>query len=77
MSSVFSLAHCAFFSDDFVLMRLRKEAVEEGPFLVRWSVVDYHCIILVVLNRSQVSFKVHSYCQDRDLSVGGKLAGFG
>ncbi|XP_062306115.1 non-receptor tyrosine-protein kinase TYK2 [Osmerus eperlanus] len=39
--------------DDFVLMRLRKEAVEEGPFLVRWSVIDYHCIILVVLNRSQ------------------------
>uniref|UniRef100_A0A4W5PRP9 Tyrosine-protein kinase n=1 Tax=Hucho hucho TaxID=62062 RepID=A0A4W5PRP9_9TELE len=35
-------------------MKLRKEAVEEGAFLVRWSVLDYHRIILAVLNKSQV-----------------------
>uniref|UniRef100_A0A673YV75 Tyrosine-protein kinase n=1 Tax=Salmo trutta TaxID=8032 RepID=A0A673YV75_SALTR len=40
-------------NDDFVLQRLRKEAVEEGAFLVRWSVLDYHRIILAVLNKSQ------------------------
>ena len=55
--SVFPTHSLCFFSDDFVLMRLKKEAVEEGPFLVRWSVIDYHCIILVVLNRSQVSLE--------------------
>ncbi|CDQ98375.1 unnamed protein product [Oncorhynchus mykiss] len=42
-------------NDDFVLQRLRKEAVEEGAFLVRWSVLDYHRIILAVLNKSQVN----------------------
>uniref|UniRef100_A0A8C7ISC1 Tyrosine-protein kinase n=1 Tax=Oncorhynchus kisutch TaxID=8019 RepID=A0A8C7ISC1_ONCKI len=36
-------------------MKLRKEAVEEGAFLVRWSVLDYHRIILAVLNKSQVN----------------------
>uniref|UniRef100_A0A8C8ISE7 Tyrosine-protein kinase n=1 Tax=Oncorhynchus tshawytscha TaxID=74940 RepID=A0A8C8ISE7_ONCTS len=40
-------------NDDFVLQRLRKEAVEEGAFLVRWSVLDYHRIILAVLNKIQ------------------------
>uniref|UniRef100_A0A3P9ANB0 Tyrosine-protein kinase n=1 Tax=Esox lucius TaxID=8010 RepID=A0A3P9ANB0_ESOLU len=39
--------------DHFVLQRLKKEGVEEGPFLVRWSVLDYHRIILAVLNKSQ------------------------
>ncbi|KAG7223186.1 hypothetical protein INR49_015794 [Caranx melampygus] len=36
--------------DDFVLLKLKKEAAEEGAFLVRWSVLDYHRIILAVLN---------------------------
>lgn len=40
--------------DDFVVMRLRKEAAEEGAFLVRWSVLNYHRIILAVLNSSQI-----------------------
>ncbi|KAL0992890.1 hypothetical protein UPYG_G00100610 [Umbra pygmaea] len=39
--------------DDFVLQRLRREGDEEGAFLVRWSVLDYHRIILAVLNKSQ------------------------
>ena len=42
-------------SDDFVLLRLKKEAVEEGVFLVRWSALDYHRIILAVLNKNEVS----------------------
>uniref|UniRef100_A0A8C8MD19 Tyrosine-protein kinase n=1 Tax=Oncorhynchus tshawytscha TaxID=74940 RepID=A0A8C8MD19_ONCTS len=41
-------------NDDFVLQRLRKEAVEEGAFLVRWSVLDYHRIILAVLNKTAI-----------------------
>uniref|UniRef100_A0A673Y9Z1 Tyrosine-protein kinase n=1 Tax=Salmo trutta TaxID=8032 RepID=A0A673Y9Z1_SALTR len=40
-------------------MKLRKEAVEEGAFLVRWSVLDYHRIILAVLNKSQVKGPPH------------------
>ncbi|XP_015227583.1 PREDICTED: non-receptor tyrosine-protein kinase TYK2 [Cyprinodon variegatus] len=39
--------------DDFVLHKLKKEAGEEGTFLVRWSALDYHRIILAVLNRSE------------------------
>lgn len=42
-------------SDDFVLMKLKKEAAEEGAFLVRWSALDYHRIILAVLNKNEVS----------------------
>uniref|UniRef100_A0A673BZQ3 Tyrosine-protein kinase n=1 Tax=Sphaeramia orbicularis TaxID=375764 RepID=A0A673BZQ3_9TELE len=32
--------------DDFVLQKLKKEATEEGAFLVRWSALDYRRIIL-------------------------------
>ncbi|KAM3863740.1 non-receptor tyrosine-protein kinase TYK2 [Diretmus argenteus] len=39
--------------DEFVLLRLKKEAAEDGAFLVRWSALDYHRIILAVLNRNQ------------------------
>ncbi|XP_041673098.1 non-receptor tyrosine-protein kinase TYK2 [Cheilinus undulatus] len=39
--------------DDFVLLKLRKEAAEEGAFLVRWSVLDYQRIILAVLNKNE------------------------
>lgn len=42
-------------SDDFVLLKLKKEAAEEGAFLVRWSALDYHRIILAVLNKNEVS----------------------
>uniref|UniRef100_A0AAY4BFH3 Tyrosine-protein kinase n=1 Tax=Denticeps clupeoides TaxID=299321 RepID=A0AAY4BFH3_9TELE len=36
--------------DEFVLQRLRKERREEGAYILRWSVLDYHCIILAVLS---------------------------
>uniref|UniRef100_A0A667XWN7 Tyrosine-protein kinase n=1 Tax=Myripristis murdjan TaxID=586833 RepID=A0A667XWN7_9TELE len=39
--------------DDFVLLRLKKEAAEEGAFLLRWSALNYHRIILAVLNKNQ------------------------
>nr|AMV91904.1 tyrosine kinase 2 [Acanthogobius hasta] len=39
--------------DEFVLMKLKKEAAEEGVFLVRWSVVDYHRLILAVLSKAE------------------------
>uniref|UniRef100_A0A672ITZ4 Tyrosine-protein kinase n=1 Tax=Salarias fasciatus TaxID=181472 RepID=A0A672ITZ4_SALFA len=39
--------------DDFVLLKLKKEAAEEGAFLVRWSAVDYRRIILAVLNKNE------------------------
>lgn len=47
-------------SDDFVLLKLKKEAAEDGAFLVRWSALDYHRIILAVLNKSEVS--QHPHC---------------
>ncbi|XP_008281324.1 non-receptor tyrosine-protein kinase TYK2 isoform X2 [Stegastes partitus] len=39
--------------DDFVLLKLKKEAAEEGAFLVRWSALDYRRIILAVLNKNE------------------------
>uniref|UniRef100_A0A672HA16 non-specific protein-tyrosine kinase n=1 Tax=Salarias fasciatus TaxID=181472 RepID=A0A672HA16_SALFA len=41
-------------SDDFVLLKLKKEAAKEGAFLVRWSAVDYRRIVLAVLNKNEV-----------------------
>uniref|UniRef100_A0A8C8DM40 Tyrosine-protein kinase n=1 Tax=Oryzias sinensis TaxID=183150 RepID=A0A8C8DM40_9TELE len=41
--------------EDFVLHKLKKDAAEEGVFLVRWSAVDYHSIILAVLKRNEVT----------------------
>lgn len=46
-------------SDDFVLLKLKKEAAEDGAFLVRWSALDYHRIILAVLNKTEVSEHPH------------------
>ncbi|MEQ2194650.1 hsp90 co-chaperone Cdc37, partial [Xenoophorus captivus] len=46
--------------DDFVLHKLKKEAGEEGTFLVRWSALDYHRIILAVLNRNEAFFETAS-----------------
>lgn len=46
---------CCVSSDDFVLLKLKKEAAEDAAFLVRWSALDYHRIILAVLNKSEVS----------------------
>ncbi|XP_072299220.1 non-receptor tyrosine-protein kinase TYK2 [Eucyclogobius newberryi] len=39
--------------DEFVLMKLKKEVAEEGVFLVRWSVIDYHRLILAVLSKAE------------------------
>ncbi|XP_047199858.1 LOW QUALITY PROTEIN: non-receptor tyrosine-protein kinase TYK2 [Hippoglossus stenolepis] len=39
--------------EDFVLLKLKKEAAEEGAFLVRWSALNYHRIILAVLNKNK------------------------
>ncbi|KAJ8345600.1 hypothetical protein SKAU_G00297930 [Synaphobranchus kaupii] len=39
--------------EDFALQRLRKECGEEGVFLMRWSVLDFHRIILTVINSAQ------------------------
>uniref|UniRef100_A0A673C3A9 Tyrosine-protein kinase n=1 Tax=Sphaeramia orbicularis TaxID=375764 RepID=A0A673C3A9_9TELE len=48
--------------DDFVLQKLKKEATEEGAFLVRWSALDYRRIILAVLNKNEASQQhPHSY----------------
>uniref|UniRef100_A0A8C3AF84 Tyrosine-protein kinase n=1 Tax=Cyclopterus lumpus TaxID=8103 RepID=A0A8C3AF84_CYCLU len=55
--------------DDFVLLKLKKEAAEEGAFLVRWSGLHYRCIILAVLNKNEVSqhprFLSGNYCSFR------------
>lgn len=52
--------------DDFVLFKLKKEAAAERAFLVRWSALDYHRIILAVLNKNEDSatpshkqFRIH------------------
>ncbi|XP_023677746.2 non-receptor tyrosine-protein kinase TYK2 isoform X1 [Paramormyrops kingsleyae] len=39
--------------EEFALQKLRKEGLEEGMFLVRWSILDYHRIILTVLTKLQ------------------------
>ncbi|KAI1884278.1 hypothetical protein AGOR_G00224790 [Albula goreensis] len=50
--------------EDFALQRLRKESGEEGVFLLRWSVLDFHRIILTVINNrnglsSHRQFRIH------------------
>lgn len=39
--------------DEFVLMKLKREAAEAGVFLVRWSAIDYHRLLLVVLGKNE------------------------
>lgn len=39
--------------DEFVLMKLKREAVAEGAFLVRWSAIDYRRLLLVVLIKNK------------------------
>ncbi|XP_024128200.1 non-receptor tyrosine-protein kinase TYK2 isoform X1 [Oryzias melastigma] len=39
--------------EEFVLHKLKKDAAEEGAFLIRWSAIDYHSIILAVLKRNE------------------------
>lgn len=49
---------CIYFPirDEFVLQKLKKEHVEDGAYLVRWSILDYRRIILAVLRRTEVPF---------------------
>lgn len=57
------------FRDEFVLQKLKKEA-EDGAFIVRWSVLDYHRIILAALSRTKVVLKfccrVVNICADNE-----------
>ncbi|TTP27305.1 Non-receptor tyrosine-protein kinase TYK2 [Bagarius yarrelli] len=39
--------------DEFVVQKLKKEHVEDGAYLLRWSVLDYRRIILAVLSRNE------------------------
>ena len=43
------------FRDEFAMLRLKKEAMEDGVFLLRWSALDYHRILLAVMNSRAVS----------------------
>lgn len=54
-----------FSSGEFVLLKLKKEATEEGTFLVRWSAIDYNLIILAVLNKNKVTMEIFAVqCSD-------------
>ncbi|TRZ05957.1 hypothetical protein HGM15179_021150, partial [Zosterops borbonicus] len=37
--------------EDFVLLKLLREEPQEGLFLLRWSSLDFHRLILAVINR--------------------------
>ncbi|XP_063043272.1 non-receptor tyrosine-protein kinase TYK2 [Engraulis encrasicolus] len=39
--------------DEFVQQRLKKEAGPDGVYVLRWSFLDYNCIILAVLSRNE------------------------
>lgn len=39
--------------EEFALMKLKREAAEEGVFLVRWSAIDYHRLLLVVMGQNK------------------------
>ncbi|XP_068194062.1 non-receptor tyrosine-protein kinase TYK2 [Antennarius striatus] len=39
-------------SEEFVQLKLKKDAAEEGGFFLRWSALEYHHIILAVLNKN-------------------------
>lgn len=45
---------CFLPSVDFVMLKLRKEALEDGAFHVRWSAVNFDHIILAVLSKNEV-----------------------
>ncbi|XP_054614350.1 non-receptor tyrosine-protein kinase TYK2 isoform X2 [Dunckerocampus dactyliophorus] len=57
--------------DDFVRLKLRKEAADEGAFLVRWSFHFYHRIILAVLDKNQNGSKPShtQFCIQHNASV--------
>ncbi|KAL2101546.1 hypothetical protein ACEWY4_003307 [Coilia grayii] len=39
--------------EEFVQQRLKKEGGPDGVYVLRWSVLDYNCIILAVLSRNE------------------------
>ncbi|CAL8235645.1 unnamed protein product [Boreogadus saida] len=59
--------------EEFAMLRLKKEAMEDGVFLLRWSALDYHRILLAVMNsRADGSTSVHK--QFRILQRGSKYS---
>ncbi|XP_061761093.1 non-receptor tyrosine-protein kinase TYK2 isoform X2 [Nerophis ophidion] len=48
--------------DDFVRLKLRKEAPGEGACLVRWSLLFYDRIILAVLDNNQLQYEAQNRC---------------
>ncbi|KAM8723603.1 non-receptor tyrosine-protein kinase TYK2 [Acanthopagrus schlegelii] len=59
--------------DDFVPLILKKMAAEEGAFLVRWSALDFHRIILAVLNNKNQNGSLLSHKQFRIHYKGSKF----
>ncbi|XP_019731285.1 non-receptor tyrosine-protein kinase TYK2 [Hippocampus comes] len=47
--------------DDFVLHKLKKEEAEEEACLVRWSVLNYHRLVLAVPNKNQQNGSMASH----------------
>ncbi|XP_076122479.1 non-receptor tyrosine-protein kinase TYK2 isoform X1 [Alosa pseudoharengus] len=56
--------------EEFVQQKLKKEAGSEGVYILRWSVLDYHCIILAVLSKNE---KGETYKQFRILQKEDKF----
>lgn len=49
------IATLVFFSSNyFALQKLKKEAAEDGTFLICWSAVNYDHLMLVVYNKNKV-----------------------
>lgn len=46
-----------FYSGCFALQKLKKEAAEEGAYLICWSAVNYENLVLIVHNKNKVILK--------------------
>lgn len=46
-----------FSSGCFALQKLKKEAAEEGAYLICWSAVNYENLVLIVHNKNKVILK--------------------
>lgn len=50
--------NCGVFSSGcFALQKLKKEAAEEGAYLICWSAVNYENLVLIVHNKNKVILK--------------------
>ncbi|XP_062388819.1 non-receptor tyrosine-protein kinase TYK2 [Sardina pilchardus] len=56
--------------EEFVQQKLKKETGPEGVYILRWSVLDYRCIILAVLSKNE---KGETYKQFRILQKEDKF----